>query len=66
MTVDDRVRHLKFGFGRILELTGKTALVESETHRVVREFDRPVRTPLEKHHSHVNVPLLRPAPATRD
>jgi hypothetical protein len=59
MRIGDRVEHPKFGFGRVLEITGKTALVEWDTHRVTREFDRPGRTPLDKHHSHVNIPMLK-------
>ncbi|HLL89454.1 MAG TPA: hypothetical protein VK324_09130 [Tepidisphaeraceae bacterium] len=56
--VHENVRHPKFGTGTVLEVNTQTALVEWDTHRVVREFDRPGRTPLKKHHSHVNLNKL--------
>jgi hypothetical protein len=58
MKVGDRVRHRRFGSGSVLEMAGKTVLVEWETHRVSRERDRPGRTPLGKNHSHVNLAQL--------
>ena len=58
VTAHDRVRHPKFGTGTVLEVNTQTALVEWDTHRVVREFDRPRRTPLKKHHSPVNINKL--------
>lgn len=58
LRIGDPVRHPKFGTGRILEVNSDTALVEWDTHRVTREVNRPGRTPLEKHHSHVNLAML--------
>jgi hypothetical protein len=63
MNIGDRVRHPKFGTGIVLELNALTALVEWDTHRVNREFERRGRaTPLKKHHSHVNQSLLTVLP----
>ncbi len=56
--VSQTIRHPTFGTGTVLEVNAQTALVEWDTHRVVREFDRPGRTPLTKHHSHVNLSKL--------
>jgi hypothetical protein len=54
----NHVRHEKFGTGVILEVNRQTALVEWDSHQVVRDYERPGKSPLRRNHSHVNLGKL--------